>query len=342
MDSPPPFDPADPTWLAHRYDRPREMLWFRHVPRAMHAAGPFLTDELVGEAPEARLDRAAAVAAARPVAVPAHFIFHSAFCASTLLARALDIPGVAMGLSEPVLLNDVVGIRRRGELPPRDVAHLLDDALLLLRRRWGQDQAVVLKPSNILNPLAPVMLAMRPEARAILMHAPLRQYLSSVARKGLWCRLWVRELLEGLLIDGVVDLGFAAKDYLRLTDLQVAAVGWLAQHRLFHDLVARVGPSRVRTLDSETLLARPAAVLAAAGSLLDLGIDAALADSTAAGPVFTTHSKTGERFGRDGRAADRAAAETAHGDEIDKVHHWALAVAERQGLALTLPAPLLD
>ena len=93
MDSSPPFDPADPTWLAHRYDRPRETLWFRHVPRAMHAAGPFLTDDLIGDAPEHRLDRAAAVAAARDGAVPAHFIFHSAFCASTLLTRALDIPG---------------------------------------------------------------------------------------------------------------------------------------------------------------------------------------------------------------------------------------------------------
>ena len=45
---------------------------------------------------------------------PIHFIFHSAFCASTMLVRALDVPGSAMGISEPVILNDMVGWRRRG------------------------------------------------------------------------------------------------------------------------------------------------------------------------------------------------------------------------------------
>jgi hypothetical protein len=38
--------------------------------------------------------------------------------------------------------------------------------------------------------------------------------------------------------------------------------GWLAQHALFARLVERYGPSRVRTLDSATLLERPAEVLA--------------------------------------------------------------------------------
>ncbi|MCR5870829.1 hypothetical protein LRS12_08980 [Sphingomonas sp. J344] len=44
----PVFDPTDPTWLAHRYDRASDRILYRHVPRAMHGEGPFLTDELVG------------------------------------------------------------------------------------------------------------------------------------------------------------------------------------------------------------------------------------------------------------------------------------------------------
>ena len=55
-------------------------------------------------------------AAARPATM--HFIFHSAFCCSTVLARAFDIPGIAMGLKEPPIYNDIVGWRHRGGGPP--------------------------------------------------------------------------------------------------------------------------------------------------------------------------------------------------------------------------------
>src|SRR3546814_16182209 len=60
------------------------------------------------------------------------------------------MPGHAMGLSEPVLLNDITGLRRRGERNGAQLARLLDDALLLLARRWGPAETLVVKPSNIL------------------------------------------------------------------------------------------------------------------------------------------------------------------------------------------------
>ncbi|AVA15176.1 hypothetical protein MNQ96_00975 [Sphingopyxis granuli] len=343
--APPPdlhFDPADPAWLAHRYDRAGDAVRYRHVPRARHGEGPFLTDELVGAAPEVDWPRARAVAAARLASGPIHFLFHSAFCASTLLTRALDIEGVSMGLSEPVLLNDVVGIRRRGEMPPPEVARLMDDALHLLARPWDKDGeekggAVVVKPSSILNPLAHLMLSLRPDAGAILLYSPLRPFLVGVARKGLSCRLWVRKLLEGQITDQVIDMGFDARDYFGLTDLQVAAVGWLVQHRIFAQLIATHG-KRVRIIDSEKLLDRPAEALAAAGALFRLPIDADAAARIASGPAFTRHSKSGDRYDAQDRLAERAAAEKAYGEEVDAVMPWAAAVADNAGIMFDFPA----
>ena len=89
-----------------------------------------------------------------------------------------------------------------------------------------------------------------------------RSFCCPVARKGMWCRLWARELLESLLLDGMVDLGFEPRDYLRQTDLQVAGVGWLAQHNLFHRIAKHYGAERIATLDSETLTRDPAASVA--------------------------------------------------------------------------------
>lgn len=329
-----PFDPADAQWIAHRYERTRDEVHFRLVPRENHADFPFLTEEYVGSLPATRLARAEAVAVARRAAAPLRIIFHSAFCGSTLLCRALDRPGMAMGLSEPTILNDIVGIRQRREADPRRIAQLIDEAMLLLARPWQPDEAVVVKPSNILNPLAMAMLALRPDAQAVVLHAPLPVFLASVARKGMWCRLWARELLERLLQDGVVDLGFEAGDWFRLTDLQVAAVGWIAQHRLFHELKVQM-PHRVLPVDSEAMFADPVAWLERikAHFTLDEGVSGSL---LAESPAFTRHSKSGGGFSAKDRVADRAAAFSAHGDEIEKVTVWAQAVAENAGVSLAL------
>ena len=334
MDAALPFDPADPRWLAHRYDGQGDAVQFRLVQRAEHSAFPFLTDEYVGDRPLRVQPRAAAVAASSSTQAPLRLVFHSAFCASTLLCRAFDLPGVAMGLSEPAILNDIVGIRRRREADPKRVAQLLDAAMRLLARPWGAGEAVVVKPSNILNPLATAMLALRPEAKAVLLYAPLPTFLASVARKGMWCRLWVRELLEGLLADGIVELGFAPTDYFRMTDLQVAAVGWLAQHRLFLDCRVRFGAERVIMIDSETLLAARAETLTQIATHFGLMLDDAQRTALVDSPAFARHSKFGGSFSAEDRAAERQAASVAHGEEIDKVSIWARAVAQAAGVTI--------
>lgn len=329
----------DATWLPHRYDPGHDSVHFVKVTREGHRAATFLTDEQLG--PERRivaLPRREVLAALGPTA-PIHFLFHSAFCCSTLLARALDVEGAAMSLKEPVILNDMSGWRRRGA-QPRPLAAVLDNALTLLARPFEEGESIVVKPSNVVNAFAPAMLAMRPEAGAILLHAPLRIFVGSVARKGMWGRLWVRDLLAKLLDDQLIDLGFEASDYLRLTDLQAAAVGWLAQHQLFARLADQYG-ARVRTLDSETLLAYPEEAIAAAAKLYGLCLDQGTVERIAGGPVFTSHSKLGAEFDAAARAAERETLESAHLDEIEKVVVWADAVAANAGVALRLGSPLL-
>lgn len=326
----------DAEWLAHRYDPGHDAFHFRRVARAARAGVPFLTDLHLGEedAPVV-LRRADCRAAANGHQAPLHFLFHSAYCASTMFAQALDQPGVAISLSEPVLLNDMVGWRRRGA-NPRDHAAVMDDALALLGRGFTADEAVVIKPSNIFNPLARGVLTLRPEARAILLHAPLRDFLLSVARKGMWCRLWCRELLESYLADGFVQLGFDARDYFRQSDLQVAAVGWLAQQQAFAALLGWA-PGRIASLDSEVLTHDPVAAVAAAMDHLGLAGDrTAIADH----PALGRNSKSGAPFAAGERQRDLAAAEAAYGDEIAQVVGWAKAVADQAGIPLALPGPL--
>jgi hypothetical protein len=325
----------DPLWLADRYDPGHDAVHFRQVSRSQHDRATFLTDEYLPASTPVVLRRSEAVAAAGAPG-PLHFIFHSAYCCSTLLARVFDLPGTAMGLKEPVLLNDLVGWKHRGATPT-DLAGVLNDALTLLARPFGPGEAVVVKPSNLINGMIPAMLTVRPAARALLLHAPLRTYLGSIAKKGMWGRLWVRDLLVKQLREGMVWPGFTTEDYLGQTDLQAGAAGWLAQHALFARMATRF-PDRVRTLDSEALMADPAAAMAALGALFGLTLDPA---AIVAGPAFTRHSKFGQDFGAEARAGEHRDAADLHADEIDKVAIWAEAVAASAGLSLKLPEPLL-
>lgn len=320
-------------WHAHRYDPGHDAIHFVDLPRAARSAATFLTDEYLGPLPPKILARHEAMAAA-PAPAPLAFVFHSAFCGSTLLARAFALPGVATVLSEPVILNDLVGWRWRGG-SPASVAGVLGDALRLLARPHARGEAVLVKPSNLAAGYYTAMLGLVPKARAVLLYAPLRDFLTSIAKKGLWGRLWVRELFAGLRADGVIGLGLDPAQDIRLTDLQIAAAAWLAQQALFARLQARFG-ARVMALDSTRLMADPTGTMAAVARHFALTVDAG---AIAAGPAFTRHAKDGSAFSPAARVADYAAAASLHADEIDKVAIWADAVARAAGIQMNLDKP---
>ena len=135
-------------------------------------------------------------------------------------------------------------------------------------------------------------------------------------------------------------LGFGAEDYLGQTDLQVAAVGWLAQHALFHRIAAR-WPERVRTLDSERMLAAPLASLAQLDLLFGVE-DTEGGRATVVTDVFGRHAKFGTAFTSTDRARAQRSAANAHSDEISQVARWIEVVADQAAISLSLPSPLID
>jgi hypothetical protein len=328
---------GDGRWLAHRYDETSDSIHFRLVPRDAQRAMTFLTDFEIGDAPLAVFPRAECLEQARrlELATP-RMIFHSAYCCSTLLARAFDVPGVSFGLKEPQILNDVVGMQLR-RADPRQVAAAMDAALHLLARPLGPSEVNVIKPSNLLNPLMPLVTAMRPDIRGLLLHAPLETFLASIARKEIEGRAWVRELMWKLIHLGQAErFGFSDEEIYRHTDLQVGAVGWLAQQALFAEAVHSHGG--YRTLDSETLIARPVECLHALSELFALDFDPVEA---ASGPAFRTHSKDRSDYTPKQRNEERERGKSMHAREIDMVMSWSAQLADHAGVPLSLPSALL-
>nr|WP_310524464.1 hypothetical protein [Polymorphobacter sp.] len=325
----------DPLWFPHRYDPGQDAVHFRQFSREVHRKATFITDEYLPTGEPMVIGRVEAMAT-NPERAPLHFIFHSAFCCSTVLARALDLPGVAMGLKEPPLLNDLIGWQHRGGTAAQ-IASVLDDGLTLLGRPFSAGEAIVIKPSNVVNGLAPGMMTMRPASRALLLHCPLRSFLGSIAKKGMTGRLWARDLLVKQLAEGLHGFGYSGNDYLGQTDLQAAAIGWLAQHALFARMIDHF-PGRIRSIDSETLMADPGGSMQALAAFYGLSIDV---EAVVAGPAFTTHSKFGHDFSGDDRDSEVQESLGLHADEIEKVAIWTEAVAKSAGVPMVLPAPLL-
>ena len=331
-----PPRPLGPEWLAHRYDPGQDAIHFIEVDRETRVRAPFLADADLGERAPHVLRRADA-----PVTdgvAPVRYIFHSAFCCSTLLANAYDRPGLAFSLKEPTILQDLVGWRHRGG-EPAQIGAVMGTAVRLLTRPFETGESCVIKPSNVVNGFIPALIGGRADTRALFLYAPLPVFIGSIVKKGLTGRLWVRDLLAKQLQEGFVDLGFTAQDHFRQTDLQVAAVCWLAQHAMFAKMATTMS-DRVRTLDSEVLLARPDAAILALDTFF--GVSDSDAGRTAIiAREFSRNSKSGEAFDASRRQADQAAALNAYRDEIDKVVIWAETVAEAVGLAMTLPSSLL-
>lgn len=331
---------ADPRWLAHRFDHQGDRIGFVSMPREVHRATAFLNDQHIPPDLERRsLPRRAAAAAAKGTG-PLHFIFHSGLAGSTLLARALDRDGAAMTLKEPAIFTDLVAYGL-GAPAAAERKRALGDTLDLLARPFAPGEPVIVKTASVANGLAEDILELRPDSRALCLHAPLPVFLASIARKGLMGRLWGRKLFIGLRNARMVDLGFTDQDYFGQTDLQIAAAAWLAQQQMFARLLARFGPDRVRTIDSERVIGHLPKSLAAIADHFRLALDAASIRDIVDGPLLTRHAKSGDAFDSARRDRELRSARAAHDDEIAKVALWSEKVADAAGFRMELGAKLL-
>ena len=160
---------TDPEWLPHTYDVEGTNLTSVHVPGAARAGLMFLSDEHFAGNFRKETFPASAIAAeaASAARAPIHFIFHTSFCCSTLFAKALDVPGLTSVLKEPdVLINLANRLIRNDDAANRQRLELV---LRLLERPLSPSETTIVKPTNFSNRLLDLSLALRPNARAVLL-----------------------------------------------------------------------------------------------------------------------------------------------------------------------------
>ena len=325
---------VDPRWIPHTYGPDGLQLTSVFVPREKREELMFLSDDFYKGEYQKVTHRAEDIAShlAEAPAAPLHFIFHTAFCCSTLLVKALDLPGRALGLKEPdVLINLANRLTNSDDAANRRRLAL---ALRLLARPFEPAETVIVKPTNFANRLLLPSLETVPSARAVLLYSDLPTLLRSLVKRGVLGRIWGRKLYRSAGAWTSLKLGYDAAETFELTDLQIAALSWLMQIHHFREAAGGMG-SRAMIIDSADFMADPAATLGRVSGFFGIDLNRDEVSAIAQGPVFSRHSKFSQRdYSIDARDAEHDAVVAAHGDEIDVVVRWIEAVAGHCGVPL--------
>ncbi len=173
---------ASPDWLLAGIDTAHDRFQFARVSRKTYRDSAFLDHRIQPRPEELRsvsgedVDRV--LAECDPS--PAGWVFHTAFCCSTLLAQCLEVGDRTLVLREPVVLSRLAAESRT----PADTAgeEVRRRVLRLVERTYG-DEIVIVKPSNYANALLHEMLVDGPGAtgprRCVLLGSSLNAVVAA-------------------------------------------------------------------------------------------------------------------------------------------------------------------
>lgn len=249
------------------------------------------------------------------------FIWHTAFCCSTLLARCLDKPGQNLALREPAALMGVASLYRTGRAS--EARSALAGIIGQMAAGLGQDPRVTIKPTNTVNNLLPECAELFAQSRHVLLSSSLKSFLISIAKKGEAGRAFARQMFTVFALDGHAIARTDQRQLMQMSDLQIAALVWHMQMETFRAALKRFGPECFVWLDGDAFVSRPAQALNALDEWAGLGLGASHARDIADGPLLTRNAKSpDEAFGAKTRLSQAGQIAAQLGPELDQIVNW--------------------
>lgn len=331
----------DPTWFPIGFDLNANTLTLLKTSRELLSRSAFLDQRFFPAEPQVQTLDLNAALQSPPTSQPINWVFHTAFCCSTLMARALDRPGQSLSLKEPDILMQLANARRMAGqhgTPAIKLAALESLVLALLGRRFEPGEAIVIKPTNPANPL--IDLAIARSEPCLFMVSPLEDFLISVIKKGEACRSFIRTLFNIFTLDPYGVSQIPQRQALTFTDLQITALVWIHQVQ-FMSGAAQRSSAMLRAMDGTKLPANPEPYLKAASDHFGLGWKSDDAKSQAESEIFARNSKFDDQsYDASIRRSEASAIKETYAESIDLTLRWAKSV-NLGGNVQMLPAPAL-
>lgn len=272
-----------------------------------------------------------AAANAPPVVKPVHYILHTAYCCSTLLARYFDLIPSCFVLKEPQLLAQFALASDRFSEGWNEGFEL---CVRLLSRTPDACELPVIKTNVPCNVLGERFLKHNRQATITFLMMPLRHFLLAVLKSGIRRRrvqYWVGKLIGDPL--WCSQLGnIKARD---LTDVEAAICFWLVNHSLCSQLSSGADRSRVLALDGERVADCPREALPAVMSICGQPLDNDRLEWLLNHPSARRHAKHPLRaYDASVRRQEIASWEDRWGGEADIGIEWAVTQGILTGMSL--------
>lgn len=261
-------DLADARWFPVDLDVRRSCVHLAELDEATIEQAAFVDNRLSIEPGAVRVVPLDAVAATAPTPQAPAWLWHTSFCGSTLLARALHLSPHTVSLREPLPLRRLSDLRDGGG----DIAPFVGPVVGLLARPWGAGGRVVVKPTHAALNIAGPLMAAIPASRGVVLTSSLDDFVVSHLKKapetlGRIATLAERALRAGSLVARLPPEAFSPPDA-----LCAAALQWAAQRDLVAGLVAVCGEDRIRTMHWDTAQHDLVAAAGEAARWLQLGL----------------------------------------------------------------------
>lgn len=189
---------------------------------------------------------------------PTAFIFHSAFCGSTLMSQILETVYQCMSLREPELLSSML-IYNRSDASDEDKHFWFDNLQNLLSRRYSPQEPVIVKANDYANPLMPDILQWKPDVPILFMYTPLNEFIAGCL-KAENRREWIKQRYDS--IKALLPDIFKNSEQVQIDDAshgQLAAAYWCYNLAIYLQVCSDDDNknNNVRSLDFNAMLANP-------------------------------------------------------------------------------------
>lgn len=319
----------DPTWYLHAINLDQASLLFVKTDHRALSACSFLDHRFdiqglprMSVAIEDLLENSNLIESGAPT-----FVFHTAFCCSTLVARCLDLESANVSIKEPAVLMELANFQRIGHpllANPEQAKAIYELVAKLLFRPFGDGQTVLVKPTNTVNNIIVPMMATHSKSKALLLHSDLESFLISILKKGEQGRGFARQLFTIFLMDSPEARQLDSTRLMRMTDSQIAAITWHLQLEKFFDVFRQFDSSRVRSLHCDHLLSDPRRSLA---SLIDFfefkALDEKFEYLIDQAPLQHNAKEPGQKFDSENRNQEYDQARSRFSDTLDVILPWA-------------------
>ena len=311
---------APPDWLSPRrlpfeLDFTGERLGFVELSEDDYRAASFLDQRILAGRSIDWAPWREAEQAAQPLVCDCDFIFHIGHVGSTLLSRLLGGCPEVFSVREPAILRQLAALEAGAS---RDVR--LGVILTLLSRVWRPSQRGLVKATSFVSELAPQLLSLAPEGRAILMFAAPQVYIAGILA-GEASR---RELARGSgpRLERLRRRTGGSWSLERMGEGERAAMSWACELMAL-DEAARSAPDRVQWMDFDRFLANPVPGVRAALLHLRSAAPEDLVQDIVRSPDFGRYSKAPEHaYDADLRREVIARGGALFADEIERGLGW--------------------